>query len=243
MAKRGKPKFPVEPIGSFKYSDVYGKSEAGSVYRDRDTIKYECICDCKGFGDDKPFSVYKEKGDGVKDPFCVTFFWKNDNYKNVKVRVHGRTEERMDDDTYYMFAVLERHATLSAAQKAMRGFATQAAEKLGKAPDTRGELCHNKIGPGLDIPVRVGDLVLYECSNFVGEGIVWQVTGEIRRHDHWYLKIRPVFSATRSFDDREDKVLEKGCWYLRPCDLVTLANGYARFAHFINDAKKRLSGS
>ncbi len=239
VSKKTKPQFPVEPVGTFKHSDRCGQVDRYNL-RDQHSITVDLVSNCKGFClTDKPFSIYKTTKT-EPNPFLVVYVWHDiSSKKKRKVVIYGREEERMDDDSYYMYAILERHPTLPSAQKAMRRFAADAAAKAEKSA-ALGEICHVKISQD-DVSVRVGDLVLYECDNFVGEGIVWRVSGEVRREGCWFLKIVPTFSATRTFEGRKEKEMSEGsCRYLRHCDLITLGAGYLRFSHFIAAEKARL---
>lgn len=169
-----KPKFPVKPVGRILYSELHGGEWWDCPKAEP---KYAGVCECKGFSlKDRPFSVVRQRSskdneafDVPKLPFCVVFSWRNDKgFKNRTVRIQGRDEERMDGDTYYMMEVLERHATLSAAQKAMRRYATEAFEKVNDPP-SYGEVCHNTCEGEKEVKIRVGDAVVYtNCPGIYG---------------------------------------------------------------------------
>ena len=239
--KKSMPELPVPSLGRILYTEMFPNSNF-STHKKR----FENVTSCKGFSrEDLPFLISKCLDDGDEKPFCVVYSWQNrDNYEEVLFptgRGPGGSQHReMHPDTYYMAEILTRHAKLTDAQKQMRAFVAEAKAKA-PAPPKWGEVCRNKIGRELDITVRVGDLVLYECSNFVGEGIVWRVVGENRHDDHWFIVIRPIYSVTVDMSKRKDKELRYG-HDLSHCSLVKLAAGYSNLGTLIQEERKRLSG-
>lgn len=193
---------------------------------------------------DRPFSVVKSLKD-VKNPFCVCFDWHNNKgFKSRTVRINGKDEERMDSDTYYMSEILERHATLSAAQKSMRKFATEAFAKVNVAP-SYGEVCHNSVNGGTGeskdtIKLRVGDVVQYTHI----PGVVWQVKGEKRKDDAWYTVIVPVFSflVHNGTDNKERELRTHDVYhYIHHVNIVELGTLYTKLGLFLQDEARRRS--
>lgn len=253
MTRRYNAKPPVKPIGRILYSERYRKVWDPKMYEHGGyrCVGYQKVCECKGFSDDRPFAVYKyerelasnEKPPKKADPkpFKVTFHWTNENFKRKKVQRQGEWRDEIDSDTYHMTDILEEHATLSAAQKAMRRFATEAFAKVNEGKAAKeGDKCHNVCWNGnSEVPLHLGDLVEYvSCP-----GIVWRIVSERRTTHDWSLKVEPVFSFLVS--DGTDKVKEisqRDVYnYVKPIDLVKMGAVYVQLGNVLKDEAKRLA--
>lgn len=227
------PKFPVKPIGSFKHSDAHGPD-----YYDRKTkprITFRRIRFCKGYHYvDVPYELFEDLDVSKSLRFCVVYHWRHPRPKYVLVK--GTYTNQLDSNSVYKYAILERHATITAASRSLAQFVKDAKSRW-KSIDKRGELLNTKVNGG---SVRVGDLVLYECTNFVGEGIIWRVVGEKRQHGRWHIQIVAVMSATKTFENRSVKTLSHAR-DLRRLELLDMASCYAKLGNFIKEESKRLA--
>jgi len=125
MAKTSKA--PVKPIGRILYSEIY----TWSPYGLGGESKYDRVCECKGYSDDRPFSVFLHKDPEDKSPWKVCYHWRNeDGYKQKTVNIFGRPEQRTDEDTYHMTDILQAHASKTAAQKVMRELGTKSVRRI-----------------------------------------------------------------------------------------------------------------
>jgi hypothetical protein len=138
-----------------------------------------------------------------------------------------------------MFEVLERHASLSAAQKAMRRYATEAMAKHAEVRKNE-EVCHNTCEGDKELKLRVGDVVIYtNCP-----GVIWQVKGERRKDDHWYTRIAPVFSfLVHNGTDNKERELRANDVYncIHHVDIVELGTLYTKLGLFLQDEARRRS--
>lgn len=234
-------KAPVKPIGRILYNEQYGNNR---VYPEV-PAKFDKVCECKGFSDDRPFSVYKATSAKDKKPFKVVFHWWNDKPRKVKVNRGGQTVDDNDADDMYMMDILEEHATKNAAQTAMRRFATEAFAKVNDAPQGEGAVCHNRIGGWDDereegkLSVRIGDLVTYSGI----PDTLWRVAGERRKDSRWFLQIVPVYVFMGSLDvTKKKEIYNHDCVnMIYPVDLVQLGSTYAQLGNVAVDEAKRLA--
>lgn len=228
---------PVKPIGRILYSQTCDGDYRTYPAR---LPTYEKVCECRGFSDDKPFSVYRASSAKDKNPWKVVFFWTNEHPKKKKVRRLGEDREETDYDTYIMLDILEEHTSKSAAQKAMRRFADEAFAKVNKAPTGEGAKCHNTWHDDnkKEHPLHVGDLISYApCP-----GIVWKVMGERRTRDAWFLQVEPVLSFLVFNGTNKRKELGPGeTWGVKPINIIDLGTTYSQLATLAADEAKRLS--
>ena len=219
---------PVKPIGRILYSELMGQR---NVYPEI-PAKFDRVCDCRGFSDDRPFSVFKAADEADASPFKVVFCWTNEKPTTVKVRRQGEMREEYDNDTYYMMDILEEHPSKYAAQKSMRRFAE---ESFAKATVTKplelGAICNCEGANGAKL--RLGDLVRFvSCP-----GIIWRILSERKTNYDWSLKVEPIFSFL--VDDGTDKVKEISqrdvSFYVHPLTLVELGTSYAKFGLVLQD--------
>lgn len=214
---------PVKPIGRIPYDAQY-------IY-----IK---VCECKGFSDDRPFSVYKHEASKDVKPFKVVFHWTNDKPKKIKIRCFGEDRFENDRNDTYMLDIIEEHATANAAKKAMRRFAKAAFDKVNESrPKELGSVC-NCMGAN-DCELRLGDLV--ECTS--NPGIVWRILSERKTVRDWSLKVEPVFAFL--VDNGTDQIKEisqrDANWYVKPLDIVKLGTLYSKLGMTIADEARRRS--
>lgn len=246
MARTYNAQPPVKPIGKILYHQWL------RGYWDRDNPKwkgkeppepsYDKVCECKGFSDDRPFSVFQHKDPKDRHPFKVVFHWYNERPKYFKVKRAGEDRNEVDSDTRHMMDVLEEHQTKSAAQKAMRRYAAEAFAKVNNAPKGEGDGCHNVwLDPETTIehPLKVGDLVEYTSC----PGIVWRIEGERRANDSWYLQVEPVFSfLVNNGTNKRKELFPRDVYnYVRPIDLVKLGAAYMQLGNVLKDEAKRRS--
>lgn len=226
---------PVEPIGRILYTEEYGDYNAWP----RIEAKYDTVCQCKGFSSDCPFSVYKSKDEKDKKPFKVTFYWRNSKHKYKTIGRFDGNHKEIDSNTYHMTEILEEHATKTAAQTAMRRFAKEAIERVGKPATSEGEWCHGEIGHhGDKFQVKVGDLLYYDSC----PGILWRVIGERRASDDWLLKITPAFDFLVNDGTVKDRELgARESHNLRHLNLVDLGVVYTKLGNLLKDEAKRRS--
>lgn len=143
----------------------------------------------------------------------------------------------MDEDTYYMTEILERHATQPAAEKAMRKFASEAFAKVNN-PASYGEACHIKLRG--EVTINVGDLVTYvSCP-----GIIWKVKGEVRKNDQWNIQLEPACSFF--VDNSTDNKIRTLSAYdavraLKRVDLLEMGTIYTKLGLLMQDEARRRS--
>lgn len=241
MAKKN-AKPPVKPIGRILYSeyirDHWFHEKPGNAGKSQPEASYDRVCDCKGFSDDRPFSVFFHKVEKDKKPFKVVFHWTNSNYKSFTFKYMGSPRSEMDGDTYHMMDVLEEHATKTAAQKAMRKYAEAAFAKVDAAtPERAGDLCnctHGEKGK-----LRIGDLIQYTSC----PGIIWKIIGERRTNRDWSLKVEPIFSfLVDNGTNKVKEIAQRDVYnYVHPLDIVELGTAYTKLGLAIQDEAKRRS--
>jgi len=237
MSKKKRAFPPVEPIGHILYGEQYGDRTS---YPEM-PAKFDRMCDCMGFSDDRPFSVFKSNTHDLY-PYKVVFHWTNPNHKTRKVRRMGEDREEIDYNTYHMMDIIEQHATLSAAQKSMRKFAKEAFAKVNDAPTKDGDACHCvwTDDEGDEHKLFVGDLIEYTSC----PGIVWRILGERRASDRWHLQVEPVLSfLVKTGTDKRKELESRDVYnYVRPLDLVELGVAYTKLGLLMQEEAKRRSG-
>lgn len=243
MPRKQDAKPPVKPIGRILYSQILRDYWFHKKPGNRDKVQpeptYDSVCECKGFTDDRPFSVYFHKDPKDPKPFKVVFHWTNSKFKSFTFDYNGSPRTEMDGDTYHMTDILEAHATKSAAQKAMRKYATIAFDKVNNPATSNGDVCHAVATneKGKEIKLRIGELIEYSSC----PGIVWRIVGERRTKHDWSLQVEPVFSLlVRNGTNKPKEIAERDVYnYVHPIDLMSMGTAFNNFALVIQDEARR----
>lgn len=233
MPRNNVHKPPVKPIGRILHSQQFGDLEHCTGVRK--PAPFDRVCDCKGFSDVSPFSVFRSSDAKDEKPFKVVYHWYNDKAKTKLTMVYGRHEHRTDEDDAYRMDIIQAHATKTAAQKAMRAFAEAAFAKVNVTqPQKTGAVC-NCVGVD-DVKLRLGDLVGYSSC----PGIVWRIVSERRTNHDWSLKVEPALSfLVSNGTDKVKEISQRDAYsYVTLVDLVELGTRFSQLGTLIAEEAK-----